>query len=137
MRVTPGPWPGCSPASRWTSTSWSTSVADVALRLLGLSRDWDSVIWPIVYLPATGAVFLLFIAVARHASDEGRRRLLVGLGLLVAAMLAEVVSAPFSTDETAAGLVHALEGAVEEACELGGWGLLTVATLRLAVGARE
>ncbi|MDP9408130.1 MAG: hypothetical protein M3P95_09750 [Actinomycetota bacterium] len=89
-------------------------------------------------LPAgDGSRFLLFIAVARHASDEGRRRLLVGLGLLVAAMLAEVVSAPFSTDETAAGLVHALEGAVEEACELGGWGLLTVATLRLAVGARE
>lgn len=97
--------------------------------LLGLSSDWDSVVWPAVYLPVIGLVFLLFLDMARRAPRDVGRLVLVGLGCLVAAVVLEVVSYRFSTSETAPGLIHALEGAAEEGLELMGWGLLAAATL--------
>ena len=101
--------------------------------LLGLSSDWDSVVWPVVYLPLVGLVFLLFLHLSRRAPREIGRLVLTGLGCLVAAVVLEVASYRFSTSETHRGLVHALEGAVEEGLELSGWGLLATATLTWAL----
>lgn len=103
-----------------------------ALELLGLSESWDSVVWPAVYLPLTGSVALLVLRVSRQAEPRIAGLLRVGLALLVTAVALEVVSAPFSTATTAAGLVHLLEGAVEEGCELAGWGLIALGVSRLA-----
>jgi len=97
--------------------------------LLGLSSDWDSVVWPVVYLPLVGLVLLLLAALARRAPHDIGRLVVTGLGCLVAAVVLEVVSYRFSTSETHRGLVHALEGAAEEGLELAGWGLLAAATL--------
>lgn len=104
-------------------------VGDGAVRLLGLSEGWDSVLWPLLYLPLLGVVFLQFLAFSRLAPREVGGLAVIGLRLLVAAVLLEAVSAPFSTPATYGGLVHAFEGAVEEGLELGGWGLLVVALL--------
>lgn len=94
---------------------------------LGLSSDYDSVLWPVVYLPLVGLVFLLVVMLAREAPDDIGPLLLTGLACLVAAVVLEVVSYPFSTAETGPGAVHALEGAVEEGLELAGWGVLASA----------
>ena len=77
---------------------------------------------------------LCVLAGRRGPVDLGPARILAGLvatglRLLMAAVLLEVVSAPFSTPSTQGGLVHAFEGALEEGCELGGWGLLVVGLL--------
>ncbi|MGX5656386.1 hypothetical protein ACWKWC_16555 [Geodermatophilus nigrescens] len=98
----------------------------LALRLVGVSPDWDSVVWPVLYLPVTGAVFLLVAGLARRAPRPDRQLLAAGLALLVAAVVVEMATAAWSTAATASGLGHGLAGAVEEACELGGWGLLAV-----------
>ena len=104
-----------------------------AAALLGLSEDWDSVVWPALYLPLLAAVAALLVALARRAPAAPRRLVHAGLACLVGAVLLEVVSFRYSTPTTASGLVHALEGAVEEALELSGWGLLAVALLSWAV----
>jgi len=102
---------------------------DLLLDLVGVSRDLDSVVWPALYLPMTGAAFLLMVLLARRAPESVRRLLYVGLALLVIAVVAEIASAPFSTADTADETVHAIEGVFEEACELGGWGLIALALL--------
>ncbi|MGY1652635.1 hypothetical protein, partial [Geodermatophilus sp. SYSU D01119] len=104
----------------------------LALRLAGVSPDWDSVVWPLLYLPVTGAVFLLVAGLARRAARPDRRLLVAGLVLLVVAVVVEMATAAWSTAATAAGLGHGLAGAVEEACELGGWGLLAVGSVSCA-----
>lgn len=101
--------------------------------LLGLSRSWDSVLWPVVYLPLLATVVALTVWLGLRAAEDVRRLALQGLALLAVAVVLEVLSAPFSTPTTGAGLVHALEGAAEEACELGGWGLLALSSLSWAL----
>lgn len=110
-----------------------------AAEVLGLSGSWDSVLWPLAYVPLLGGVLLLLWQAAGRLEHDGRRLLRTGLALLVTAVALEVLSAPFSTEQTAAGLVHALEGAVEEACEVLGWGAVAIAGLfgRPASGRRD
>ena len=93
------------------------------LELLDYPIVWDSVIWPVLYLPLLGALVLLLVGVAGPAPARPGRLVLVGLGFLGAAVAAEIVSAPIS----GAGdyWPHALEGAVEEGAELAGWILIT------------
>ncbi len=104
-------------------------VGDGAVTVLRLSEGWDSVLWPLIYLPLLGVILLQLLTFARIAPPQVGTLILSGLQLLVAAVVLEVVSAPFSTPATRDGLVHAVEGALEEACEQGGWGLLVVAML--------
>ena len=99
---------------------------DRFLSFFDVSRSWDSVVWPLLYLPVTGVAFLILVFFARRAPRAVRRPLTWALLLLVAAVAAEILSAPFSTDETWLGVVHAWEGAFEEGCELGAWGLVAV-----------
>jgi hypothetical protein len=85
---------------------------------------WDSVLWPVLYAPLVGAVFVLLLVLASAAPPRAGRFIVVGLGLLVAAVVAEVASAPVSTGSN---WPHVLEGAVEEAAELGGWIVIATA----------
>lgn len=94
-----------------------------ALEVLDLPMVWDSVLWPVLYLPLLGALLLLLASVARQAPTGAGSLVLVGLGFLVAAVAAEVLSAPIST--VGESWPHALEGAVEEGAELAGWILIT------------
>jgi hypothetical protein len=104
------------------------------------SATWDSVLWPIVYLPICAVLAWALWRVSDEAPRPAARLLVGGLGLLVVAVLAEMVSAPWSDED--GGAVHTVEGAFEEAAELAGW--IAVATgltavllrnLALAVGA--
>lgn len=92
------------------------------LEVLALPIVWDSVVWPVLYLPLLGALLLLLVRVARQAPKRVGRRVLVGVGLLLAAVAAEVLSAPISTGQD---WPHTVEGAFEEAAELVGWILIT------------
>lgn len=93
------------------------------LEVLELPLVWDSVVWPVLYLPLLGALLLLLVTVARLAPTGTGSVVLVGLGFLVAAVAAEVLSAPVST--SGESWPHVLEGAVEEGAELVGWILIT------------
>jgi hypothetical protein len=96
----------------------------LALRVLdvfGLPVVWDSVIWPVLYLPLTGTLLVLLLSVALAAPPRAGRLVFLGLGFLVAAVIAEVLSAPASTS---VNWVHTLEGAFEEGAELAGWILI-------------
>jgi len=99
---------------------------------LGLSVVFDSVLWPAVYLPILAAVFTLLIVVTRRAPPRARRFVALGLALLASALVAEMSSFSWSTDNST---LHVLEGAVEEAAELAGWIVIaagmTVVTARL------
>ena len=95
------------------------------LEVMDLPIVWDSVLWPVLYLPLLGALLLLLASVARQAPTGAGSPVLVGLGFLVAAVAAEVLSAPIST--AAESWPHALEGAFEEGAELAGWILITTA----------
>jgi hypothetical protein len=105
-------------------------IVSRVLEVLGLPIVWDSVLWPLLYLPLLGALLLLLVRVAREASKEVGLRVLVGLGLLVAAVGAEVVSAPLSTGEN---WPHTVEGGFEEGAELAGWILITTGLTALTL----
>ena len=105
-------------------------IARRAVEVVGLPAAWDSVLWPALYAPLLGGVFAVLFVVARAAPARAGRYILFGLGLLAAAVVAEVASAPVSTSTNWA---HTVEGAFEEGAELGGWiaiaTALTVITL--------
>jgi uncharacterized membrane protein YidH (DUF202 family) len=112
-------------------------VGIVTARVLGLSDAWDSVLWPLMYLPLLGLVLALLLLLARQVPRPAGRAIRTGLGLLVGAVSLEVLSAPFSTPTTASGLVHSYEGMVEEALELGGWGLIATGLVDAAIAVRQ
>lgn len=106
--------------------------AALVCRLLGLPLTWDSVIWPVVYLPLMGTTGLVLLLIARSAEPVVARSLRVGLLALAIAVILEVVSAPWSTD---GNWVHVVEGGLEQALELFGWILLAAGTLSAALWA--
>lgn len=93
-------------------------LAGKLYKVMGVAQEWDSVIWPALYLPLLLITAWLIIRIARSGSRATLRGVLVGLSLLGAAVVAEVVSAPWSTGEN---IVHTIEGGIEEALELAGW----------------
>lgn len=97
--------------------------------LIGLSESWDSVIWPIIYMPLAAFLLMGLWRSARLAPPASARLLCIAMGLLVAAVTLEVASAPFSTAETAGGVVHMVEGVFEEGFELVAWGFVAIALL--------
>lgn len=108
-------------------------VGRLGARVLGLPIEWDSVIWPVVFAPILLGTFLLLFSIAREVDPRSRRFILVGLVFLALAVVAELVSAPWSGEDD--NVVHTVEGAFEEALELAAWILiaaaLTVGALRL------
>lgn len=103
-----------------------------ALSWTGLSDTWDSVVWPILYLPLAGMTLVLLWRSAQRAPLSSAALVRCAMVLLVAAVGLEVVSAPFST--TADGIVHGLEGAVEEGFELTAWCFVAIAMLTWRAG---
>jgi hypothetical protein len=98
--------------------------------LFGLSQSWDSVVWPALYVPLAGFVLGLMSWCSTRAPAMNAACLRGAALLLVMAVALEVVSAPFSTAETADGIVHQIEGAFEESFELLAWSLTAIAFLR-------
>ena len=89
------------------------------LDALDLSTTWDSAVWPVIYLPLCGALAVLLVRIASVAPRPAGQLIFAGLALLLVAVAAEIMSAPWSNEE--GGLVHTIEGAFEEAAELAGW----------------
>lgn len=108
-----------------------------AARAFGLPDAWDSALWPLIYLPLLGVVFVLLSMIAqRQVTHAPGRAIRIGLRLLVSAVVVEALSAPLSTATSSSGLPHLLASMIEEGLELGGWGLITVGLVRAAMVAR-
>ena len=92
---------------------------------LGLHRSASKLIWPALLLPLMAVAAVLLFRLARKAGGSAGRAVVAGLALLVAAVLAEIVSAPISNEvgENPIAL-YVAEVAFEEAAELGGWILI-------------
>jgi hypothetical protein len=105
-------------------------IASLAYRVLRLPESWDSVIWPVLYLPLLAAAFIALFRLSGTGPVRIKTTIRSGLFALVAAVVAEVASAPWSTDNN---VVHILEGGVEEALELAGWLLVATGTLAAAL----
>lgn len=106
-------------------------VVAAVLEVLNVPMVWDSVVWPVLYLPVLGVLVLLLVGVALSIPGRVGRLVLVGLGFLAAAVAAEVLSAPVSTSEDS--WLHSLEGAIEEGAELAGWILITTGLTAITV----
>ncbi|WP_153393890.1 hypothetical protein [Ornithinicoccus halotolerans] len=91
-----------------------------------VSPTWDSVIWPLVYLPLLVLTAVLILRLTRVGTPTAFRHVVAGLCLLVAAIALEVLTAPWSTGTN---LVHTVQGGVEEALELAGWVLIASGVL--------
>ena len=108
-----------------------------AARAVGLPDAWDSALWPLIYLPMLGVVFVLLSMIAQRQLPHARGRAIrAGLRLLVSAVVVEVLSAPLSTATSSSGYPHLLASLIEECLELGGWGLITVGLVSAAVVVR-
>lgn len=112
-------------------------VGTEAAEALGLAQSYDSVLWPLVYFPLLGLGVLALVRLARAAPERPRRFIYAALVLLAAALAAEVLSGPWTGGEQE--WPHVIEGAFEEAAELGAWivasAALTVLMLRDLVAA--
>jgi hypothetical protein len=107
------------------------NIAFGILGAVGLGDVWDSVLWPLLYLPLLVGTVVALLVVAREAPARGRRCIHVGLGLLAFALLLEIASTPWSVDRNP---IHTVEGGLEETAELAGW--ILIATGIAALGAR-
>ena len=95
---------------------------------LGPITHFARTFWPLVYLPLLAAVFLGLGVVARGMRPALRRLVVLGLGLLVAAILLEMASPLlFAVGYDHGDLGYELEAVIEEGAELGGWMLIALA----------
>jgi hypothetical protein len=100
------------------------------LATLGLGDVYDSVVWPVLYLPLLLTVAVLLLLVGESAPTRGRQCVRAGLALLAFAVFLEIVSAPWSTGRS---VVHTVEGGFEEMAELAGWILIATGLASLVV----
>jgi hypothetical protein len=98
--------------------------------VLGLSSAWDSVVWPVLYVPLLLAVVVILDGLTRDGPAPIRRQTRVGLALLGGAVALEVASAPWDAESLA---VATVEGGFEEAAEQAGWTLLASAVVATAL----
>jgi hypothetical protein len=105
-----------------------------ALDLLDLPVVWDSVIWPVIYIPILGVLAGGLLVIARSTGSPGGGLVLLALALLGAAVVIEIVTAPFSVDDR---WPHDAGGAVEEGAELAGWLLLAAGLAAITLDAAD
>jgi hypothetical protein len=100
---------------------------------LDLHRSASKLIWPTVMLPLIAVAAVILFRLGRRAAGPAGRAVVVGLALLTAAVLAEILSAPISNDvgEYPTPL-YVAEVAFEEAAELTGWILIAAGLCALA-----
>jgi hypothetical protein len=95
---------------------------------LGPITHFARTFWPLVYLPLLAAVFWGLAVVASGMRPALRRLVILGLGLLVAAILLEMASPVlFVIGFDHGDLGYELEAVIEEGAELGGWMLVALA----------
>lgn len=104
---------------------------------LGMSEGAQRLAWPPIYLPLLAVMLFLLLDAARRIPPTAGRSLRVGLGLLGLAVATELVSAypMIVLDVELGSWPDALEVAVEESAEIGGW-LLIAFALAAAAAAR-
>lgn len=101
---------------------------------LGLDQETTtSLLWPIVYMPLLALLVVLLLAAAAAGGPQVRRFVLAGIGLLGAAVLIELATAPWTGTQYTT--VHRMEGVFEEAFELVGFVLIAAALLVIALRA--
>lgn len=108
----------------------------------GIPEEWElrRAIWPALFLPLLATGLVLMLRLARSAPPRERRFLVVGLGLLVAAVAIEATTPVFFwLDWEQETWPYELEQVVEEGLELAGWiliaaGIAAIATRALAGG---
>lgn len=110
------------------------NVTFALLGEVGLGDVWDSVVWPLLYLPLLGTAVALLLVISRSAPARGRRCIHAGLALLALALLLEIVSTPWSVDRNP---IHTVEGGFEETAELAGWILIATGVAALAARPHE
>jgi hypothetical protein len=94
------------------------------------------ILWPVLFLPLLGLVFVLLLRVSKEARPPCRRLLRLGLGLLVTAVVLESLSfLILAVDETERSWLYFTEVAFEEGAELGGWILTAFALTALTARA--
>lgn len=96
-------------------------LVKLVLDVFHLPIVWDSVLWPVLYMPLAGLLVLLLISATEREPFAVRRIILIGVAFLSIAVAAEVVSAPISTG---GDWPHNVEGGFEEAAEIVGWTLI-------------
>lgn len=101
-------------------------LAAMLVTALALPDTWDSLLWPALYLPLMLVTAVLILRMTRSGTVETFRMGLFGLGMLAAAVVIEVVTAPWSSGTN---LVHTVQGGIEEALELGGWVCIATAAI--------
>jgi uncharacterized membrane protein len=112
-------------------------------QVFGLGEGWGRLTWPALYFPLLAIAFLTLWRLSDEAPKRGGRSVKLGLGLLVAAVATELVTAPLyiATDDDE-GAVRRVQVTLEEGAELAGWiviatGLATLAVVRIAEAARR
>jgi hypothetical protein len=82
-------------------------------------------LWPIIYLPLLGALFIVLWRICESRAPEVRLMTRSGLLMLVAAVVLEVFTvALFAVDQGHESFGYELEVAFEEGLELAGWLLI-------------
>lgn len=99
--------------------------------ILGLPERAAHAVWPVLFLPLLAAALLLLVREARAADRAAARVLSVGAALLAAAVALEAVAAVLDPDTW----LGAIEIALEEGFELGGWVLIATALASLVLRA--
>jgi hypothetical protein len=113
-------------------------IAERSVDLLGTRVSFERVVWPLVFLPLLGTAFLLLVRIARAAPGPVRLAIVGGLGLLAAAVFAEVTSGVYLEAGSENTWKDAFEVVIEEGAELAGWILIGGAlTARAYVLARR
>jgi hypothetical protein len=104
----------------------------------GADLDYSRLVWPVLFLPIVLACSVLLLQTAGTMDPRSRRAVCIGLGLLGAAVAAEVVSTAWIANGAAAGSwPDAIEVVFEEGAELAGWILITSALAATAVSLME
>jgi hypothetical protein len=112
----------------------------IAYRLadeLEVSASYVQLIWPVLYLPLLVVLALLLLEIAR-STPEAQRLVVLGLGLLTAAVALEVVGHVIIRTLGEGADLALVEVVLEESAELAGWILVaTGAAVRLVACLRE
>lgn len=90
-------------------------LSERSVDLLDAQVSLERIVWPVVYLPALAFVFVMLWRMGNSTAIR------VGLGLLAAAILAELSSALYVDDGDVGSWPDVLEVTLEEGAELAGW----------------
>jgi hypothetical protein len=102
---------------------------------VGTLEHAAGVVWPVLYLPLLVTGLVLLVRAARSAFPASGRSILIGLGLLVAAVPFEVVGvALLEAGFEDTSFVYAVQVAIEEAIELAGWILVAAGLIAEVLG---